>query len=425
MSAHLFAHADKDEALSRMKWLATGLLAFVTLLFVISRVFEHRYPGLAVVAAFGEAAMVGALADWFAVVALFRHPLGLPIPHTAIIPRNKSRIAHNLGAFITHNFLGTETILSRIRAFDPGARLAESLTRADVAENIGTYAAKGMVFWLDAAEDARVQRFLHDTVMQRLAAVELAPFTGAVLDILTQNKRHQQLLDRLLKLVANLLLQRDTRRSLADLIEADLNAMLKAINYNNFIGKYAARKVVVGATRFLQQVAADERHPVRLRFDEFVGDFIAKLKDDPEFRRKGQQIRDEILRQPEIAEYFKSLWQQLRGWLRRDLESADSRIKSQVTRAMLALGQKLRDDHAMQAWINERILEVAAPLVEQNRAKAGNFIAEQVKAWDEAHMVRELELNIGRDLQFIRINGTLVGGLVGLLIYGFTSLIRA
>ncbi len=412
------------QALSRMKSIATALLILVALLFVVCRVLESRYPGLAVVSAFAEAAMVGALADWFAVVALFRHPMGIPIPHTAIIPKNKGRIAENLGAFITNNFLGTETILARIRAFDPGARLGLWLGKPDVAGMVGGYTAKGMAFWLDAVEDTRVQRFLHDAVIGQLESVDVARVGGELLDFLTQDRRHQQLLDKSLRLVSALVRRRSTRKALAQLIETDLNGMLRAINYNNVIGNYAARKVVVGIARFLQEVAENDQHALRHSFDRLVQNLIVKLKQDPEFRLKGQQIRDEILSRPEVADYFGGLWGQLRKWLRNDLESADSRIKSHVTGAMLQLGAKLRADPGMQSWINEKITAAAKPLVEEHREKVGKFIAEQVRSWDERHMVRQLELNIGKDLQYIRINGTLVGGLVGLLIFGCTQLIR-
>ena len=416
---------DKGRALGRMKWIATGLLIFVTALFFVSRGFERHYPGLAIISAFAEAAMVGALADWFAVVALFRHPMGIPIPHTAIIPKNKSRVADNLGAFITSNFLGTALIIERIRAFDPGARLAHWLAKRDVAEMVATYTAKGMVFWLDAVEDRRVQRFLQDTVVERLKSADLARFAGELLDVLTHDNRHQQLLDKSITLFSAMLRHKATRKTIAERIEADLSAFLKALNYNNFIGHYVARKVVVGAARYLKDVAENDQHALRLRFDRFVRDFIVRLKTDPEFRIKGEQIRDEILSRPEVADYVKGLWLQLRNWLRKDLESTDSTIRSHVTDAVAGLGARLRHDSAMQSWINEKILAAAGPLVEQNRERAGRFIAEQVKAWDDRHMVTQLELSIGRDLQFIRINGTLVGGLIGLLIYGITRFIPA
>ena len=423
MHTYIEDQTDKEQALTRTKWIATSLFVLVTVTYIVSRGLERRYPGLAVVAAFAEAAMVGALADWFAVVALFRHPMGIPIPHTAIIPANKGRIAENLGSFITSNFLGTETILARIRTFDPGARLATWLVKRDVAEMLGTYAAKGLAFWLAAVEDQRVQRFLHDTLVARLKTADLSRVSGELLDVLTQNGRHQQLLDKSIRVVRALLRNSATRAMLAELIEKNLNSLVRALNYYNIIGNYVARKLVVGLAQYLKEVGADDQHALRRKFDRMVQDFIAKLKSDPDFRLKGEQIRDQIIASPEVSDYLKGLWVQLRDWLRNDLESTDSTIKAQVTAAVLDMGERLRADPEMQAWINEKVQEMAKPLVEQNREKVGKFIAEQVGAWDDRHMVRQLELNIGKDLQVIRINGTLVGGLVGLLIFGLNRLL--
>jgi uncharacterized membrane-anchored protein YjiN (DUF445 family) len=220
-----------------------------------------------------------------------------------------------------------------------------------------------------------------------------------------------------------LLRRQATRALLADLIEKNLNAMLRTFNFKNVIGHYLARKLVTGLARFLKQVAADEQHAFRLKFDAFVGELIVKLKTDPRFQQKGEQIRDQVLASPEIADYLKGIWLQLRDWLNSDLGSEDSHIKAQVAAAVADIGVKLNADPQMRQWINETIERMATRLVEQNREKAGKFIADQVGAWDDRHMVRQVELNIGKDLQYIRINGTLVGGLVGLLIYGLNRLL--
>ena len=423
MDALFEGQHEKQQALNRTKGIATALFVLVTVIYLLARGFERRYPALALVAAFAEAAMVGALADWFAVVALFRHPLGLPIPHTAIIPKNKGRLAENLGAFIASNFLGTDTILERIRAFNPAARLAAWLVNRNGAQMLVDYAARGMLFWLEAIEDLRVQRFVHDIVAARLKSIDLARMSGELLGVLTQHGRHQQLLDRTLRVVGALLRRKGTRALLAELIEKNLNAMLRALNFKNVIGHYLARKLVVGIARFLQEVADDDQHAFRRKFDRFIQDLIVKLKTDPQFRLKGEQIRDQILASPEVADYLKGIWLQLRDWLRSDLAGPDSNIKAQITSAVLDIGGKLNADPQMQQWINETIQRMATTLVEQNREKAGKFIADQVGAWDDRHMVRQVELNIGKDLQYIRINGTLVGGLVGLLIFGFNRLL--
>jgi uncharacterized membrane-anchored protein YjiN (DUF445 family) len=415
--------ASNRVALGRIKQWATLLLLAVALLYIISRLLEPQHPVLAWVSAFAEAAMVGALADWFAVVALFKHPMGLPIPHTAIIPKNKQRVADNLGRFITSNFLGTDTILARITEFNPALHLAIALSRVHVAENIGGLTAKGIAFWLNALEDDRVQRFLHETLKTRLETMDVARLAGNLLDFLTYDDRHQQLLDKCITMVRVLLRHKSTREELADRIESQLNWFLKTVNFSNVIGKFAAKKLVSGAMKFLSEVDKDKHHEMRIRFDEFVRNFIAKLKADEKFHAQGVQIRDELLKRPEIADYVKGLWQQLRSWLRSDLQRTDSTIKAHVTNAVLDLGRNLAADTDIQSWINEQILGFAKPFVEKNREKVAVFIAGQVRAWDDQQLVYQLELNIGRDLQFIRINGTLVGGLIGILIFGFTKFI--
>ena len=415
--------ASNRVALDQMKLAATLLLLAITLLYLASRFFEQRYPVLAWVSAFTESAMVGALADWFAVVALFRHPMGIPIPHTAIIPKNKQRVADNLGKFITGNFLGTDTILARIREFNPASQLTIALSRIDIAEKLGGLTAQGIAFWLNALEDERVQRFLHETVRARLETISLAQLAGNLLDFLTYDNKHQQLLDWIITMLRVFLRRKSTREELAERVQSQLNWFLKTVNFENVIGKFAAKKLVSGVASFLSEVDKDKQHEMRMKFDEFVRSFIAKLKADPEFAAKGDQIRNELLGRPEVAEYVNGLWQQLRSWLRNDLQRTDSDIKAHVTGAILDLGKNLAADSEMQSWINEKILGFARPFVENNREKVATFIANQVSAWDDRHMVEQLELNIGRDLQFIRINGTLVGGLIGILIFGITKLI--
>lgn len=423
------APADKGVALERMKRIATSLLLLVTTGYVLARVFERRYPEVAVISAFTEAAMIGALADWFAVVALFRYPMGIPIPHTAIIPQSKRRIADNLGTFITSNFLGSATILERIRVFDPAARLAEWLSRRESAEKLGGYVVRALRYGLEVIEDQRVQRFIHESVVARLGKVDFASLGGELLNVLTEHGRHQELLNEAIRQARMLLKDEASQRRIAELIARELEGLRKyflyAVNVDEIIGTFSAKKLISAITRLLEEVNQDPRHPLRQKFDEFVANFITRLKNDPDFRTKGEQIREQILARPELAEYLRGLWDQLRRWLRNDLASADSTIRTQIAAATGGLGEKLRGDRDMQSWLNEQILAAAKPLVEENREAIGTFIADQVKAWDESHMIRQFELNIGRDLQYIRINGTLVGGLIGLLIYGGTRLIPA
>ena len=423
------AQGDKVLALERMKWIATSLLLLVITGYVLARVFERRYPGLAVLSAFTEAAMIGALADWFAVVALFRYPMGIPIPHTAIIPKSKRRIADNLATFITSNFLGTAAVLERIRSYDPAARLAQWLSRRESAETLGGYVVRALRYGLAVIEDQRVQRFIHETVVARLEKVDFAALGGELLDVLTQRGRHQELLNEAIRQVRVLLEDEASRQKFAELIAKEFEGLRKyflyAVNVDEIIGTFSAKKLISAITRLLEEVDQDERHPLRQKFDEFVANFVTRLRRDPDFRIKGEQIREQILGRPELGDYLRGLWVQLRTWLRNDLESADSTIRIQIAAATGRLGEKLSGDPDIQLWLNEQILAAVKPFVEDNREAIGRFIADQVKAWDERHMIQQFELNIGKDLQYIRINGTLVGGLIGLLIYGGTRLIPA
>jgi uncharacterized membrane-anchored protein YjiN (DUF445 family) len=420
---------DQERALSRIQWISTALLLVVIALYIVARRFEHRYPDLAILAAFSEAAMVGALADWFAVVALFRYPMGIPFPHTAIIPKNKGRIADNLGAFITGNFLRTDVILQRIRAFDPAARMAQWLSRPESGAVLGAYGVRALGFGLKAIEDQRVHHFIHDAVVARLEQIDFSIAGGELLDVMTQGGRHQQLLDETLHQLKVLLGEAVTQEKVAELIAKEFKGWRKylfgAVPIDEMIGSYSAKKLVAAVARLLDEVDANPDHPLRQRFDRFVAEFIVKLKTDPAFRLKGEQIRDQILRRPELAEYLRGLWTQFRTWLDADLQSPDSSIRQRIVAATGRAGEALRADPEMQSWINDQILAAARPLCAEHRESIGRFISEQVKAWDERYMVKQLELNIGKDLQYIRINGTLIGGAIGLLIYGGTALIRA
>lgn len=419
---------DQQRALSRVKWISTLLLVFVAILYVVARLYEHQHAAWPIVVAISEAAVVGALADWFAVVALFRHPMGIPLPHTAIIPRSKHQIADKLAAFITGNFLGTEAILRRIRSFDPAAKLAEWLSKSESAEVLGSYGVRAISYGLRAIEDQRIHRFIFDTVVAKLEQIDFALLGGQLLDTLTHGRRHQQLLNEAIHQIRVLLDDESTQEKVAKLIAKEFEGWRKYLMYavpvHDMIGSFSAKKLIHAVSRVLDEVDEDSKHPLRDKFDTFVAEFIVKLKTDQSFRSKGEEIRDQILKQPELADYLRGLWVQLRTWLEHDLNSPESSIGARIVAATLGLGEKLRDDRDTRSWINEQILAAAVPLCEENREKIGKFISDQVHGWDERYMTQQLELNIGKDLQYIRINGTVIGGLIGLVLYGVTAMIR-
>jgi len=406
-----------------MKRVALGLLCAAALLYALASALHDQHAAWGYVAAFAEAAMVGAIADWFAVVALFRHPLGLPIPHTAIIPSNKDRIGAKLAGFICNNFLGTEQVLAKLRAFDAAGRIADWLARPVSGEKLGEWGVAATRYGLSAFDDERVRAFMGRAAAAGLEKIDLSRLTGQALDALTAGGRHQALLDDVLQQVAGLLEGEEVQAHITEAIAREIKT-LRYVGLDQVAAKLATRKIVAAVARTIAELAAEPGHPMRKRFDHFVDDFVVRLKLDPEFQQRGEQIRAELMAHPALGDYLHGLWGELLAWLHDDLGRGDSTIRRRIASMAGALGARLQADEAIRRWINEQI-EAAAPLaIERYREDIRRYIEERVAEWNAEEMTVELERNIGRDLQFIRINGTLVGGLVGLLIHTATQLLR-
>ncbi|MCW7539790.1 DUF445 domain-containing protein [Aquabacterium sp. A7-Y] len=416
-------NAVKVRGLRRMKAISLGLLAAAALLFAVASSLEGRHPGWAYLAAFAEAAMIGAIADWFAVVALFRHPLGLPIPHTAIVPANKARIGANLASFICSNFLSTPQVLEKLRHFDPAGRLADWLAAPGHADQVGAYLKAAMRYGLDALDDDRVSRFIRATVLTRLEQLDVSHLAGQVLDVLTAQGRHQALLDEVLQQVASLIEDEAVQAKIAAVIAGEVR-YLRYLGLDNLAGQVATGKIVAGVGRVIGEMGKDPAHPLRLRFDEYVAGFIEKLRQDPALRLRGEQIRDETLAHPALTDYLRGLWHELLAWLQSDLGREDSSVARRISAAARTLGSKLQADATMREWINNQVLQAAPEWIERYREDIRRYIVSRVEAWNTRELTDELERNIGRDLQFVRINGTLVGGLVGLGIHALTQWLR-
>ena len=410
--------------LARMKSIALGLLATAAGLYALASLLQTQHPAWSYVGAFAEAAMVGAVADWFAVVALFRHPLGIPIPHTAIIPSNKNRIGENLAAFICANFLSTPQVLEKLERFDAARRLADWLAEPRHAQQVAVHLSATLRYGLGALDDERVRHFFRTTVLHQLEQLDVSRLAGQLLEMLTSDQRHQNLLDSALRRLASMLDDEALKTKMAEVIASEVK-YLRYLGLDTVAGRYAASKMVSGVIRLAGEMADDPAHPLRVRFDEFVAAFVTRLKDDPEFRLKGEAIRQELLAHPVLYDYLHGLWSEVIGWLQQDLASDDSTIRERMMLAINVVGEKLQADTAMQAWINEQLV-MAAPLwIERYREDIRLYIIARVGEWNTEEMTHELERNIGRDLQFIRINGTLVGGLAGLCIHTATHLARA
>lgn len=406
-----------------MKRSATALLAGVTLLFLLAR--SQQGMGLwGWVAAFAEAAMIGALADWFAVVALFRRPLGLPIPHTAIIPRNKVRIADNLALFVRDKFLGTDTLVAKIRSFDPAQKIAGWLSAGNNADVLADKVLALVVNGLDFIDDARVQYALRNAVQQRLQQLDLGQTIGRLLDILTEDNRHQLLLNEALRKLAATLDDPASQQALAGMIievagreYPGLMQMLGMVADPEEFSQKISASLVASINRWLHEIGDDPAHPRRQQFDEVVAQFLERMKNDPALHQKIDHWKRQLLASPEAAHYIDGLWGQLKTWLRNDLAKDGSALRAKIADGARHMGQWLVDNPALRDSINDHMADAARSLAGDLRDTIALHIASTVKQWEDSELVRELELSVGSDLQYIRINGTVVGGLIGVVLH--------
>jgi uncharacterized membrane-anchored protein YjiN (DUF445 family) len=413
------ASAEREAALVRMKRIALGLLVGAALLYALATVLGQSHPGWHYLAAFAEAAMVGAVADWFAVVALFRHPLGLRIPHTAIIPTNKARIGRNLANFICNNFLGTPQVLAKVREFDAAGRLAGWLSDERHAQQLAQHLAAAARYLLSTLDDERVRHFLRSTVLAKLGQIDVSSLAGEVLALLTADRRHQALLDELLRQLAALLEEESIQEKVAEVVASELK-VLRLVGLDAVAGLIATRKLVSGLGNLIGEMGEDPDHPLRLRFDDFMAHSIERLRDDPALRQRGRELQSEWLAHPALAQYLHGLWDQLLAWLQADLQRSESTLRARLGEGARELGRRLQEDTPMREWINGQLMQAAPQWIERYREDIRGYIVARVDAWPTEELTTELERNIGRDLQFVRINGTLVGGLIGLLIHSVT-----
>src|SRR5947209_496080 len=290
-----------------MQGIALALLLAAAVVYVAATALLDRHVAFGYVAAFAEAAMVGAIADWFAVVALFRHPLGLPIPHTAIIPSSQERIGENLAEFICMHFLSDAQVLDKLERLDASRRLAIWLAAPRHAERVGSYAAEALVYGLSVLDDERVRAFFRRAVLQRLEAIDVAPLAGRVLAVLTEDGRHQRLLDGVLQQLAHMLDDDAVKQAIAEVVAVEVK-YLRFVGLDHVAGRYATEKMVAAVVRLVGEMGADPRHPLRTRFDDFVADFVVRLQDDETLRAKGEALKAELLAHPTVATYLHGLW---------------------------------------------------------------------------------------------------------------------
>ncbi len=412
--------------LRRLKAIALAMLLAMLAGFVISHLNGER--GIwAWVSAFCEAAAVGALADWFAVVALFRHPLGLPIPHTAIIPRSKERIADSLAVFVRDQFLEPQALLARLQVFDPASRLGSWLADPARSRLLADMARGWALQALDFLDEAAVRRSIQAFVVEQLRQWNAAATAGELLGLLTADNRHQRVLDEGLTRISQWMDNDAVRQRASELIvryiQREWPKLASTVNWVkpiDEIGDSLAERMAHAVLAELQQILAEPEHPLRKDYEAWLGDYIQRLRHDPALAEKVDQLKQQVIDHPAVQEYVQGLWARIHASLRADLSREDSALAAHLRRSLAKVGQALQDDPSLREALNQHLMDGAERLTSRLREGVTSHIAQTVKGWDERHLVEQLELSVGRDLQFIRFNGTLVGGLIGLLLHALT-----
>lgn len=399
----------------RMRHIASGMLLGAAVVFVIARILERTYPWMVFVRVTAEAAMIGGLADWFAVTALFRHPLGIPIPHTAIVPTRKDRVGHAIGQFVQKNFLNPDNIARRLKAANVTLYLADWIVQQENARKLSRQIGGALARGARTLRDEDVEDLIHTTVVKKVEKTPVAPLVGKLLGLLTADNRHQDLFDAAIKLMAKGV--SENRQMIRDRIEEEAPWWLP-----DPVEKKIYEKIVLAIDNTLQQIRDNPEHPLRERFDEALAQFIDDLHNSPAAIAKADALKHDLLDAEAIRKFSGSLWDDVRDGLIRRAEAPERTTPDAIERALVKLGESVRSDPALIEKIDTWLVEMTAMVIDKYRDEVAELIEDTVKGWDPQATSNRIELAVGRDLQFIRINGTVVGGLAGLVIYCLTLL---
>jgi uncharacterized membrane-anchored protein YjiN (DUF445 family) len=412
--------AARAAELRRVKALATLVLAGTLALFVTARLLSHAHPAFGFVAAFAEAATIGGLADWYAVVALFKRPLGLPIPHTAIIQGNQHRIADKLGEFIEVHFLETAPVEARLRQVDFGSFIADWLRDRKRSADLARFALRLLPEALTATETSGLMTFVTRRITTQLQGIDLAPLAAGTLRAFIAEGRHQGLLDDILRAVHETLTKAETMAMIREKIRAELPTLLKLYRADKFL----VNKIVASASAFFEEVRSDPNHPFRGEFDTLVLSFVDRLGSDKAYADRIDGLKRDLLARPELADLGRTVWSNARSFIERSASGESHVLQQHLAGMFVKAGDALAGDAELRAEINQGLVAVLRSFIADQKSGVSSFISDQVKAWDMGQLISLIEINIGRDLQYIRFNGSLIGGLAGLGLYTAEALLR-
>ena len=406
----------------RVRLIATGLLVVMASLFLVARHLRDGHPGWEWVLAFAEAAMVGGLADWFAVTALFRHPLGLPIPHTAIIPENKDRIADSMADFLRHNFLTPEVVARRLRAMNLAASAGEFLANPRGGQSRLREGAAGMLGdVLESLDPDQLGGMVKQGLRGQLEKLDLAPLLGQMFTAAIADKRHLPVLESLIRWAA--LTLEDNEDLIRRLIHERANTVLRWTGLDERL----ANGVIDGLYKLLAETIVNPDHPLRRKVEEGMVTLAHDLAHDPAMQAKVAGLKRELLANPAMAAWLDAMWERLRAAALHAVRNPDaalaSSLASSIGETLADLGTALTTNERLQAHVNRFARRTLVGIASRYGAQIVRLVSETVKRWDASTVTLRIEGAVGRDLQFIRINGTLVGGLVGVAIHAVDVLV--
>jgi len=418
MNTFTAADEERRRGVRRMKTIATGALVLMATVFVLAKWAQHEGAGdwSGYVAAAAEAGMVGALADWFAVTALFRRPLGLPIPHTAIIPTKKDQLGQSLGDFVGENFLSADVVRTRLRTVGIGSRLGAWLAEPEHADRVTAESATALRGALAVLRDADVQAVVGEAITRRADAQEIAPGLGSMLEKIVADGGHRRLVDLVCARAA-------------EWLDEHSSSVMEAVTGGapgwtpRFVDRRVGDRVYRELLRFVTEMRDMPEHPARGAVDRFLTDFAADLQSDGETRARVERLKSEVLGRREVQDLIASAWAAVRSMMVAAAEDDRSELRVRARASLLSLGHRMAADGRLQGKVDGWIEDAAVYVVTAYRDEITSLITETVAGWDADHTSKKIEAHIGRDLQFIRLNGTVVGALAGLAIYTAVGLI--
>ena len=404
--------------LRRMQWIAVGLLIGMAVVFVVSFILQARFPAWGYVRAASEGGMVGALADWFAVTALFRHPLGIKIPHTNLISQKKDDIGEGLGAFVEENFLADDVVHDKLSQISGARRAGEWLAERKNAERVSSMAASAGLGVLAVLDDDDVQELIEMLVRRHIVDPEWSPLLGRAAATFVDGGHHEALLDIAADRLEGWLVAHPG--AFDRVVSSRLPSWVPGI-----VDRFVDNRLHSEAVRFVQHVAAEPEHPFRIAVGRFITDLARDLQTQEHLQTQLEAFKHEVFGSPRIRALAASTWRTARAAIVEMLEDPASDLRTRMTGAAQDFGGKLQEDATLQYKIDIWVMGVVEHLVSTYRHDLANVITETVQRWDAQEAAEKIELQIGKDLQFIRINGTVVGSLAGLTIYAIATLIIA